>query len=265
VTARVASATGPGAAALAWLRTLWVLFVREFRSIFLTVLAYAVLIMSLLANGLVFLVYLFVLNEPQGINMPPMEMFFGQTIFFYIIMLIGPPLVTMRSFAEEWRSGTMESVLTAPVTETQLVVAKFLAYFAFFVVLWAPTLSYPLLLEWYGDLDWGPIASGYLGTLLVGALLVSLGILTSALTKHQLLAALLSFSLGFVLFVVGILAYLHVSPKATPFFEFINMWGHMEEFAKGIVDSRRVVYYVSLVVAVLFVTVKAVQIKRMGQ
>ena len=88
-------------AALAWSRTLAVLFLRELRSIFLTVIAYIVLYLSLLANGGVFVVYVFVLHEPQGINMPPMEMFFGQTIFFYIIMLMGPPLVTMRSMSTE--------------------------------------------------------------------------------------------------------------------------------------------------------------------
>jgi len=268
VSARAGSRTmsGAGEAVLRWLRTLWVLFVRELRSIFLTVLAYAVLCLSLFANGGVFLIYVFVFSEShQGINMPPMEMFFGQTIFFYIIMLVGPPLITMRSIAAEWKSGTIEAVLTAPVTEAQLVLSKFMAYWCFFFALWVPTVSYPLLLEWYGNLDWGPVASGYLGILLLGGLLVSLGIFTSALTKHQLLAGLLSFSLGFVLFVVGILAYLNVSAKATPFFEFINMWGHMEEFAQGTVDTRRVVFYLSSIATVLFVTIKAVQLKRVGQ
>jgi ABC-2 type transport system permease protein len=260
----VEETAGAYASVLAWLRTVAALFVREIRSIFLTVLAYAVLVLSLLANGGVFLVYVFVLHEPQGINMPPMEMFFGQTIFFYIIILMGPPLVTMRAFAEEWRSGTIETILTAPVTETQLVIAKYLAYFCFFVVLWVPTVSYPLLLEYYGSLDWGPVASGYLGTVLLGGLLVAIGIFTSSLTRHQLLAGILSFSIGFALFVLGILSYLHVSPKATPLFEFINMWNHMEEFAKGIVDTRRIVFYLSLVVTMLFVTVRAVQIKRIG-
>jgi ABC-2 type transport system permease protein len=259
------SARAAGLAVAGWLRTLWVLFLRELRSIFLTMLAYAVLFLSLFANGGVFLVYVFVLHEPQGINMPPMEMFFGQTIFFYIIMLIGPPLVTMRSFASEWKSGTIEAVLTAPVTESQLVIAKFLAYWSFFILLWVPTVSYPLLLEWYGSLDWGPVASGYLGTFLLGGFLVSIGVLTSSLTKHQLLAGIMSFSIGFLVFVLGILSYLHVSQKANPFFEFINMWGHMEEFAKGIVDTRRIVYYLSLIVAVQFVTIKAVQLKRVGQ
>jgi ABC-2 type transport system permease protein len=268
VSARAGGRTAPGAGdvVLRWLRTLWVLFVRELRSIFLTVLAYAVLSLSLFANGGVFLVYITVLADQHGgINMPPMEMFFGQTIFFYIIMLVGPPIVTMRSIASEWKTGTIEAVLTAPVTETQLVLSKFLAYWCFFIALWIPTVSYPLLLEWYGSLDWGPVASGYLGTLLLGGLLVSLGILTSALTKHQLLAGLLSFSFGFTLFVVGILAYLSISAKATPFFEFINMWGHMEEFAQGTVDTRRVIYYLTSIAAVLAVTIKAVQLKRVGQ
>lgn len=258
-----------GRAVLEWFRTLWILFVREIRSIFLTALAYAVLCLSLLANGGVFLVIAYVLFQggasSESINMPPMEMFFGQTIFFYIPMLIGPPLVTMRSLASEWKSGTIESVLTAPVTETQLVIAKFLAYYAFFILLWLPTVSYPLLLEWYGSLDWGPVASGYLGTVLLGGLLVSFGIFTSSLTRHQLLAGLMSFSIGFVLFVLGILSYLHISPKAEPVFEFINMWGHMEEFGRGIVDTRRVIFYVSVIAAMQFVTIKAVQLKRTGQ
>jgi ABC-2 type transport system permease protein len=254
-----------GRLVLGWLRTLWVLYARELRAIFLTVLAYAVLVMSLVANGLSFWLYMFVLGEPQGINMPPMEMFFGQTIFFYIIILIGPPLVTMRAIASEWSSGTIETVLTAPVTETQLVIAKFLAYWTFFIALWVPTLSYPLLLEYYGNLDWGPVASGYLGTMLLGGMLVSVGVLASALTRHQLLAGLMSFSIGFVLFVVGILAYLHVGPKVMPVLEHLNMWGHMEEFAKGIVDTRRLVYYLSVIVAVQFITIKAVQLKRVGQ
>ncbi len=249
---------------LGWLRSVVALYVREVRSIFTTVLAYAVLVLSLIANGGVFLVYVFVLHEPQGINMPPMEMFFGQTIFFYIIILMGPPLVTMRAMAEEWRSGTIETILTAPVTETQLVIAKFLAYYSFFAILWVPTVSYPLLLEYYGSLDWGPVASGYLGTLLLGGLLVAIGIFTSSITRHQLLAGILSFSIGFALFVLGILSYLNISAKATPFFEFINMWDHMEEFAKGIVDTRRVIFYLTTIATVIFITVRAVQIKRIG-
>lgn len=266
MSASTASSEGPsvGQLVLGWLRTLATLYVREIRSIFLTVLAYAVLVISLFANGGVFLVYVFVLHEPQGINMPPMEMFFGQTIFYYIIILMGPPLVTMRSFSEEWRSGTLETILTAPVTETQLVLAKFLAYWSFFIILWVPTVSYPLLLEYYGSLDWGPVASGYLGTVLLGGLLVAIGIFTSSLTRHQLLAGILSFSIGFTLFVLGILSYLNISAKATPFFEFINMWDHMEEFAKGIVDTRRVIFYLSTIATMIFVTVRAVQIKRMG-
>ena len=116
---------------------------RELRSIFTTIVAYVVIAATLLANGGVFCVLLWALLQPQGIeNMNPMEFFLGGNVFFYLILLPGPPLVTMRAFSEEWRSGTLETMLTAPVTDLQLVLAKYLAYLSFFVFMWLPTLIY---------------------------------------------------------------------------------------------------------------------------
>ena len=136
------------------MRNLWHLFKRDFTSYFYSPIAYVVLTVCLFFNGLTFNLILGALNNP---GFPPtesaMELFFGRTIFFWLVALIIPPVLTMRLLSEEKKTGTMEVLMTAPVTDAEVVLAKFLAAFVFYLVIWLPTLIYPLIIEIFGNLD----------------------------------------------------------------------------------------------------------------
>jgi ABC-2 type transport system permease protein len=244
------------------MKNVWVIVKRELFSYFLSPIAYIVLVVFLLYNGYSFYVIMEILNQPMSITGAPMSLFFGQTIFFYLLLIILCSVITMRSLAEERRSGTFETLMTSPVTDVHVVLAKFLAAWLFFIFLWIPTMTYPLILEKYSDPDWGPIAAGYLGTILMGGFFISIGIFTSSLTRNQLIASILSFLIIGMLFVLGLMEYVSSQSGLKEFFGYINVWAHMEDFSKGIVDTRRLVYYVTMMVLGLFVAIKTFQLKR---
>jgi len=210
----------------------------------------------------VFLLVIDFLSDPRAPHGAAMQMLFGGTIFFWIIVIVLTPLITMRSLAEERHSGTMETLLTAPISDMQVVLAKYLAAVGFYIVLWLPTLAYPLLLSSYSDLDLGPILSGYLGTLGVGMMFAAVGLLGSSLTRNQIVAALISFGAIMVMFVIGIFDFLGGETSPDSVLHYVNLWTHMEEFGRGIVDTRHLAYYGSVSLFALFTTVQIVQLRR---
>ena len=180
----------------------------------------------LLVNGAVFWLIVSYLNDPRAGIGAPFELFFGQTVFFWLVLLFVAPVVTMRLLSEERRSGTIEVLMTAPVTEAKVVVGKYLAALIFYLFLWLPTVVYAVILSRYSEVDWGPVASGYVGVAGIGALLLAAGVLASALSRSQLLAAVLTFAIAGPLFAIGFLEFLftgevlegdlHVSEPAPP-------------------------------------------------
>lgn len=236
---------------------------RELRAYFFSPLAYIVLTLLLLVNGGVFWVIVSYLNDPRAAGIgAPLELFFGQTIFFWLVLLIAAPALTMRLLSEERRSGTIEVLMTAPVTEGQVVAGKYLAALLFYLFLWAPTLVYAGILAYYSEVDWGPIAAGYLGIFGIGALFLAVGMFASSLTKSQLIAAILTFAMLFVLFIFGLLENLFNQEVAKQAFGYLNLWQHMEEMSKGIVDTRRWVYYLSATLLFLFLSARALEVKK---
>lgn len=237
-------------------------FNREFRAYFFSPLAYIVAALLLLVNGVVFWLIVSYLNDPRASIGAPLELFFGQTVYFWLVLLFVAPVLTMRLLSEERRSGTIEVLMTAPVTEGQVVVGKYLAAMAFYTFLWLPTLAYPGLLAYYGEVDWGPVAAGYLGVLGIGSLFLSIGMLASALTRSQLLAAILSFALLIPLFTFGLLENLFNSESLRELFSYLNLWQHMEEFGKGVVDTRRLVYYLATTALFLFLSARTLEARK---
>ncbi len=235
---------------------------REFRSYFFSPIAYIVAALLLLVNGAVFSLIVGYLNDPRSAVGAPLELFFGQTIFFWLILLFVAPVLTMRLLSEERRSGTIEVLMTAPVTEGQVVVGKYLAALFFYVFLWLPTVTYPLLLSYYSEVDWGPVASGYLGILGIGSLFLSIGVLASSMTRSQLVAAVLTFAMLIPLFMFGLLENLFNDDSLRQIFSYLNLWQHMEEFSKGIVDTRRIVYYLSATSLFLFMAARVLENKK---
>lgn len=237
-------------------------FSREFRAYFFSPIAYIVAALLLLVNGGVFWLIVSFLNDPRSQIGAPLELFFGQTIFFWLILLFIAPVLTMRLLSEERRSGTIEVLMTAPVTEGQVVTGKYLAALLFYIFLWLPTVTYPLLLSYYSEVDWGPVASGYLGVVGIGALFLSVGIFASALTRSQLVAAVLTFAMLIPLFMVGLVENLFNDESLRQIFSYLNLWLHMEEFGKGVVDTRRLVYYFSTIGLFLFLAARVLEARK---
>jgi ABC-type transport system involved in cytochrome c biogenesis permease component len=165
---------------------------RELGSAFRTAIVYAAGAAFLLVMGLS--LWLQVSRLAQGAADGSLAGILFAPPWYWLAMLIVTPLLTMRLFAEEYRTGTLEMLLTAPVTEAEVVLAKYAGVWTTFLLLWLPTLSYLLLLRYCGaelpPVDWGPVAAGYLGTLLIGSLFLAAGLLCSLLTRHQAIAAM---------------------------------------------------------------------------
>jgi ABC-2 type transport system permease protein len=234
---------------------------REFAVFFYSPIAYVLLTVAAVINGGVFLLIVDSLTDPQAPRMAAMEMLFGN-VFFWFIVLVLTPLITMRTLAEERHSGTLETLLTAPISDAQVVLAKYLAAVGFYIVLWLPTLAYPIFLSRYAEIDLGPILSGYLGTLVVGMMFAAIGVLGSSLTRNQIIAALISFGANMVLFVIGIFGAIGAESSPDSVLPYMDFWTHMQEFGRGIVDTRHLAYYGSVTLLALFCTVQILQLRR---
>jgi ABC-2 type transport system permease protein len=237
-------------------------FLRELRAYFFSPLAYGVMTLLLLVNGGVFWLIVSFLNDPRAQFGAPLQLFFGQTIFFWLVLLFVAPVLTMRLISEERRSGTIEVLMTAPVTEGQVILGKYLAALVFYVFLWAPTLIYAAIIDYHSEVDWGPIAAGYIGVVGIGALFLAVGTFASALSRNQLVAATLTFAMLVPLFAFGLLENLVNSDLLKQVFSYLNLWQHMDDFGKGIVDTRQLVYYLSATVLFLFLAARSLEAKK---
>jgi ABC-2 type transport system permease protein len=235
---------------------------RELVAYFSSPLAYVVLTAFLFFNGYVFWLITAFLNDPRTQAMAPLKLMFGGTIFFWLFLLFVVPVITMRLLAEERRTGTLEVLLTAPVSEGQVVLAKFVAAFIFYLFLWLPTVAYVVILGSYSSIDAGPVGAGYLGIALLGVLFTAVGLLTSALTRNQIVAAIFAFAVLIVLFSIGLLEQLATAPALKSALSYMNLWDHMDDFSRGLVDTRHVVYDLSLAGLFLFLATKALEAKK---
>lgn len=234
-------------------------FRRELRAYFFSPLAYVVLCFFLLVSGVIFIILVSQLNNPASPGGPPLGFFF-QTTWLMLLLII--PVLTMRLISEELRSGSIEVLMTAPVTEGQVVGGKFLAALAFYAALWLPTVVYALSINLYEKVDWGPVGSGYLGILLIGSLFVSIGVFASAMTRSQLLAAMITVALILLLFLISVFGSMTTNDVIKKTLDFLNIWDHIEEFSSGIIDTRRLVFYLSGTLFFLFLASRALEDKK---
>ena len=233
----------------------------------MTPLAWVLLTVFLLLQGITF--YSIVLHYSSmtdlALESGPVQAYFGQdSILLLMSLLLICPALTMRSFAEERRSGTIEALLTAPVTPTAVVLGKYLAVLATYALIWFPTVLYVLILRKTGVVDWGAVFASYLGLLGVGGAYLALGMLMSAMSKSQLVALLLTVGALFGLFILGIGEYIFEPGLLQEISSHVSMASQMEEFSRGLIDLRRVVFDLSLLVTSLFVTVRVVDSWRWG-
>lgn len=235
------------------------IFRRELRAYFFSPLAYIILFFFLAVNGFIFAYIVGQLNNPGAEGGPPLGYFFRAS---WLMLLLLGPLLTMRLVSEELRSGSIEVLMTAPVTEGQVIAGKFLASLTFYLFLWVPTLLYGAMISAYEKVDWGPIGAGYLAMLLIGALFLAIGIFSSAMTRSQLLAAMMTGALLLLLFLVGVLEELVNNDVAKKVFGYVSIWNHIDELANGIVDTRRLVFYLSGTLFFLFLASRALEDKK---
>ncbi len=242
------------------MKALLATYLRELRAYFFSPLAYAIGTFVLIINGILFAIIVSFLVDPRSAGGPPFEYFFNMT---WIVLLFITPLLTMRLISEERRSGSIEVLMTAPVTETQVVVGKYLAVFTFFFSLWLPTLLFAAIVDHYGDLDWGSVLSGYLGVLGVGALALAIGTLASAFTRSQIVAGVIGFALLFVFFFAfGWMESLSNGELLKALFGHLNVGGPIQDYARGIVGTRSLVYYISATVFFLFLASRVLEAKK---
>jgi gliding motility-associated transport system permease protein len=178
-----------------------------------------------------------------------------------VILIFVFPLITMRTYSEEKRSGTIELLLTSPLTDLQIILGKFLGAMLLYGAMLAVTLIHVGLLFLYGNPEWKPILTGYLGLLLMGGCFLSVGLLISSLTKNQIVAAMATFGVFLMLWVINWIGSF-VGPTAQAVLQHLSITDHFDDFAKGIIDTKHLVYYFSFIAFGLFLTMKSVDSER---
>jgi len=247
------------------MRTLLTLTRRELATYFVSITGYVIIAAATFLVGASFWVVLDKLGTRPFV-MPVTEIFYNTHVFWFILLL-AVPIITMRLFALEKSSGTFETLMTTPVSDIQVVAAKFMAAFVFYMVMWLPLLACPLIVQRYSSqprLDLGAVGSTYLGIVLVGCPFLAIGCFASALSRSQMVAAMVSLVLGVSLFLISFLPDQMTTPVTWQgqLLSCFALLDHVHDFARGVVDTRPVVFYLSLTVFFLFLTLRAVESRR---
>ena len=225
------------------------IFKKELRSYFNSAVAYVVIVVFLAIIGWFFTSNVFLMNVAS------MRMMFEvvPAIFLFII-----PAITMRLLSEEKKSGTIELLTTKPVSDVEIVLGKFLAAWALVGIALLPTLLYYITIASLGGLDNGPVIGGYLGLMLMAGVYVAIGLFASSLTDNQVIAFILGFVFVFALYMLDKVLF-YVPEMATTVVEFLGIDFHFSNIARGVIDSRDVVYFLSMLGSMLMLSVMSLQ------
>jgi len=197
---------------------------------------------------------------PQAMNIN--QMLVGPLLMnATVILLFVFPLITMRTYSEEKRSGTIELLLTSPLTDLQIILGKFAGAMTLYAAMLAVTLVHMVMLSAFGNPEWKPIATGYLGLLLMGGCFISVGLLISSLTKNQIVSAMVTFAVFLLLWVINWIGAF-VGPTSQAVLQHLSITEHFDDFAKGVIDTKHLVYYASFMALGLFLTMKSVDSER---
>ncbi len=257
------------------MRNVWTIFQREMRAYFVSPVAYALLVAFLGLSGWYFynLLTRFLaltaaameqaveFQQPPpivNVNMLVMRPWFSITAQ---LLLFLAPIITMRLLAEERGTGRLDLLLSAPVTDLQLMIAKYLSGVALCVLFLMPTIAYPAILFKYGNPEVGQILAGYLGLLLLSVALISLGLVVSSMTGSQVVAAAASFGLVVLLWVLGIVTGSEGTRWGVAV-SYIAMLTHFGDFADGVIEMRNVIYYATFAAFLLFLTLRSIESQR---
>ncbi len=237
------------------MRNVLAIMQRELLSLFCSPVAYIVIAGYLLITGVsVLWSGAFAPGRPASL----VEVFFWAPWFLTVIV----PAICMRTISEEYRAGTMEKLMTAPLSDFQMVLGKYLASLVFFVVMLAPTLVYLFLMQAYGSPDWGQSLASYLGLLLVGVAFTAFGVFASSLTSNQVVAWILGWVPLLLFAVLARFAANQVEGVWRTVFQQVNVVGRFETFSKGLITTDGVVFFLAVATLFIFLTVKVVESRR---
>jgi ABC-2 type transport system permease protein len=227
------------------------IFGKEFRTYFVSPIAYIVISIFLLVTGWFFFMTFFLFDQADLRN------FFAllPIIFSFVV-----PAITMRLFSEELNVGSYEILLTMPVTIRQVVLGKFLASLVFVAAMLVPTLAYPISVAFLGELDWGPVIGGYIGALLFGASFSAIGLFASSLTRNQIIAFITGMAICFSLTLLDKMLFF-LPQVLLGFLQYLGADFHFRNISKGILDSRDILYFLSVSFVALYGTHLALQEK----
>jgi len=225
------------------------IFKRELNVYFVSPIAYIVISIFLLVTGWFFFTTFFLYNQATLRN------FFALLPMTFSFVV---PAITMRLFSEEFNVGSYETLLTLPVTFLDVVLGKFLAGLAFITIMLVPTLAYPVTVSLLGQLDWGPVVGGYLGAILLGASFTAIGLFASSLTRNQIIAFIVGMAICFTLTLIDKMLFF-LPQSLLGVLEYLGADFHFENISKGIIDSRDVLYFLSVCFVALYGTHLALQ------
>jgi ABC-2 type transport system permease protein len=234
-----------------YLQKFLVLFKKELLAYFNSPIAYIFIGVFLVVGNWLFFkdFYLFGQATLRG--------YFGLLPWIFLFL---SPALTMRLWAEERRSGTIEFLLTLPVTDWQVVLAKFFGSLAFLFITLLATFTLPLSVSLLGDMDWGPVIGGYLGALFLGGSYLALGLFVSSLTKNQIIAFIVGLVACFAAFIVGADFVLISAPDfLAPIMRFVGLGSHFDNIARGVIDSKDIIYYLSFIFVFLWLNARVIE------
>ncbi len=230
------------------------IFKREFKEYFDSPIAYIFMTVFLVLSGWLFYKAFFISNYAS------VRLFFITLPWMFLFFI---PAITMRLWSEEKKLGTMELLMTLPLRDTDVVFGKFLASFSFLSLM--ILLTFPLVITAYslGNPDTGPIIGGYLGAILMGGAYLSIGMFSSSLTENQIIAFILGVVISFAMYIVGESFVLMAIPHSlVPFVKFLGLGAHFKSIGRGVIDSRDVLYYLSVMIFFLFLNIRSLESRK---
>ncbi len=227
------------------------IFKKELKGYFISPIAYIVISIFLILTGWFFFSTFFLYGQAE------MRGFFSllPIIFSFII-----PAITMKLFSEEFNTGSYELLLTLPVSSLNIILGKFMAAASFVSIMLVPTIFYAFFISFLGDLDWGPVIGGYIGAVLLGAAFSAIGLFASSITRNQIIAFITGMSLCFLLTLVDKILFF-LPESALNFFQFLGADFHFRNISKGVIDSRDLLYFLSVCFVMLYSTNLVIQEK----
>ncbi|MDD2716541.1 MAG: ABC transporter permease subunit [Candidatus Wallbacteria bacterium] len=232
-------------------RKIFSIFKKELKAYFDSPIAYVYLVIFLVTANWFFFKGFYIMNETSLKN------FFVLLPWFFLFLV---PAISMRSWPEEQKSGTLEVLLTLPLTDVELVLGKFLAALSFLGISLLLTLPIAWTASYLGILDWGPVIGGYVAAILMGASYLGIGFFISSFTENQIVAFILSVAATFALFIIGEPLVTMVLPGwLTPLFQFLGLNQHFNNISRGVLDIRDIVYYLSMITVFLYLNVKVLE------